>query len=145
MWSQARNDRKIVRAIPAAPNTTYVITRSRIVMTITDVNLSAEHVWSTWCARRQTTLRNKCGPRSAHVDKRPKIQGMRYVAHTWQLNLSGNSILANPWRLTHLLLSLNYFKTRPLKLNSTYSFFFIQAGFMSSITFMFSFFLFFSI
>ena len=67
------------------------------------------------------------------------FKGMRYVAHTWQLNLSGYSILANPWRLMHLLLSLNYFKTRPLKLNSTYSFFFIQAGFMSSITFIFSF------
>ena len=67
------------------------------------------------------------------------FKGMRYVAHTWQLNLSGHSLLANPWRLTNLLLSLNYFKTRPLKLNSTYSFFFIQAGFMSSITFIFSF------
>ena len=51
------------------------------------------------------------------------------------------SILVTPWRLTHLLLllTLDYYKTRPLKLNSLIIFLFIQAGFMSSITLMFLF------
>ena len=47
-----------------------------------------------------------------------KIEGTRYVAPTWQLKFSTHSILDIPWRLTHLLLSPNYSKTRPLILNS---------------------------
>ena len=62
---QARNNSKTVRATPAAPNTTCVITRSQTAMTTTDINPSAQQMWSTWCARRHS---NKCGPRGAHVD-----------------------------------------------------------------------------
>ena len=40
-----------------------------------------------------------------------------------------------------MLLTLDYSKTRPLKLNSLMFFLFIQAGFMLSITLIFSFFL----
>ena len=64
MWGQARNNKEIARTTPAAPNTTCVITRSRIAMTTTDINLSVEQVCSTYCARRHPS---KCVPRSAHV------------------------------------------------------------------------------
>ena len=50
---------------PAAPSTTCAITRSQAAMTTTDINPSAQQMWSTWCARRHS---NKCGPRGAHVD-----------------------------------------------------------------------------
>ena len=52
MWEQARNNSETVRATPAAPNITCVITRSQIAMTTTDINSSAQ----------------QCGPRGAHVD-----------------------------------------------------------------------------
>ena len=44
---QARNNREIVRATPAAPNTACVLTRSQIARTTTDINLSAEQVCYT--------------------------------------------------------------------------------------------------
>ena len=43
----------------------YVITRSQIAMTATDINLSPEQTCSTWRARRHSY---KCVPRGAHVD-----------------------------------------------------------------------------
>ena len=39
---QAQKNRKVPRPTPAAPNTTYVITRSRTATTTTDTNLSAQ-------------------------------------------------------------------------------------------------------
>ena len=45
--------------------------------------------------------------------------------------------MAFPWRLAHLLLSRDCFKTRPLKLNSTIFLLPTKAGFMSSIIFFF--------
>ena len=64
MWGQARINKEIARTTPAVPNTTCVITRSRIAMTTTDINLSVEQVCSTYCARRYAS---NCVPRSAHV------------------------------------------------------------------------------
>ena len=52
-----------------------------------------------------------------------EIQRARYVAHRWQFKFLTYSILDIPWRLTQLQLSLDYFKTRPLILNSTILFF----------------------
>ena len=40
------------------------------------------------------------------------------MAHTWQSTCLAYSTLDFPWRLTHLLLKVNYFKTRPIILNS---------------------------
>ena len=54
MWRQARNNQAVVRLTPAAPISTYVITRSLIAMTTTDINLSAEQVCSTERARRRS-------------------------------------------------------------------------------------------
>ena len=54
MWSQARNNWKLVRPTPAVPITTYDITRSLIAMTITDTALSAEIMGSTDRARRRS-------------------------------------------------------------------------------------------
>ena len=54
MWSQARNNRKVVRPTPAVLNTNYVITWNIIAMTTIDVNLSAEQVCSTERARRRS-------------------------------------------------------------------------------------------
>ena len=50
---------------PRSTKMVYVITRSQIAMTTTDINSSAQQMWSTWCARRHSY---KCGPRGAHVD-----------------------------------------------------------------------------
>ena len=50
---------------PRSTKMVYVITRSQIAMTTTDIDSSAQQMWSTWCARRHS---NKCGPRGAHVD-----------------------------------------------------------------------------
>ena len=106
MWSQARNNRNIVRPIPAVPNTIYVITRSLNAMATIDINLSAEQVCSTERARR----------RSRKFKERA----------TWHIRssskLSAYSALAIRWRLTHLLLSPDYYKTRPLILNSAICF-----------------------
>ena len=135
MWGQARNNREIVRVTPAAPNTTCVITRSQIAMTTTDIKLSAEQMWSTWCARKHS---NKCGPRGAHVvtptnvfhvvrtctlhkNSEEKARGTHVAARTYQ----HISTLAIAWQFTHWLHNRNYSKTRPLKLNSLYYSFFL--------------------
>ena len=72
--------------------TSYV--RSLTAMTTTDINLSVEQVCSTERARR----------RSRKFKERA----------TWHIRGSSNifsySFLAIPWQLTHLLLSLDYFK-----------------------------------
>ena len=44
------------------------------------------------------------------------------MAYTYPFKFFRYSVLAIPWRLTHLLLSPDYFKTRPLILNSATSF-----------------------
>ena len=82
-------------------------------MTTTDISLSA----------------HKSFPRKAHVAV-PQIQGTHYVAHTWSLKFFAHSVLDIPWRPTHLLLSLEYFKTRPLILSSAKLLFSTQADFV---------------
>ena len=54
MWSQSRNNRRIVRPTPAVPNRTCVLTRSQTAMTTTDISLSAELVCSTERIRRRS-------------------------------------------------------------------------------------------
>ena len=80
----------------------YVITRSVIATTITDISLSAELVCSTKRVRR----------RSRKFKERVK----------WHIRSSSKfspfSALAIPWRLVHLLLSLDYYKTLLPILNS---------------------------
>ena len=53
MWRQARNNRTVVRPTPAVPNTIYVITRSLIAMTTTDIEMLAELLCSAERARRR--------------------------------------------------------------------------------------------
>ena len=111
MQSQVRNNRKIVRTTPAFSNTIYVINRSLIAMTTIDINSSAEQVCSTECARRHSR----------------KIKEHA----TWLLRSSSKvstySALAIPWRLIHLPPSPDYYKTRPLIVNSAI-FFAYSAG-----------------
>ena len=94
MWSQARSNRETFRPTPEVPKTIYVICRSLIAMRTIDINSSAEQVCSTERARR----------RSKKFTERT----------TWYIRSSSKfsaySALAIPWRLTHLLLSPDYFK-----------------------------------
>ena len=88
---------------------------------------------STWCARRHSY---KCVPRSAHVDTPTSNSTWRARGHslkTQRDELRGTYVVvqiflhtptvAIPWRLTHMLLSLDNPKTRPLTLNSVIFFF----------------------
>ena len=86
----------------AVPNKTYVITRSPTAMTTTDISLSAQQVCSTWRARSRSTI------------SRNALRGTYVVV---QIFLHTPTV-AIPWRLTHMLLSLDNPKTRPLILNS---------------------------
>ena len=112
-------------------------------MTTTDNNPSALQMWSTWCARRHSY---KCVPRSAHVDTRTSNSTWRARGHSLKIQrdeLRGTYVVvqiflhtptvAIPWRLTHMLLSLDNPKTRPLTLNSVMFFFSFstQADFIS--------------
>ena len=94
----------------AVPNTNYVInriTRNLFAMTTIDIELSAELVCSTECARRRPK-NSKNALRSIYLVRR---------------NFWNFYVLAIHRRLTHLLLSPDYFETRPLILISTISFF----------------------
>ena len=97
-------------------------------MTTTDINPSAQQMWSTWCARRHSY---KCVPRSPHVDTPKSNSTWRARGHSLKIQrdeLRGTYVVARidlhistvaiPWQLPHLLHNRNYSKTRPLKLNS---------------------------
>ena len=88
---------------------------------------------SRWCARRHSY---KCVPRSAHVDTPTSNSAWRARGHSLKIQrdeLRGKYVVvqiflhtptvAIPWRLTHMLLSLDNPKTRPLTLNSVIYFF----------------------
>ena len=103
MWSQARNNWKIVRATPAFPNTTYIITRSLIARTTIDNSLSAELVCSTERARR----------RSGKFKERATwhIRDISNFSHTLFCLFHGDSLTCySVWTTS---------KTQPLILNSS--------------------------
>ena len=111
MWRQDWNNRKIVRPTPAVPNTTCVIIRSLTAMTTIDISLSVELMCYT--------------ERAIHV---PETQGTRYVAHTWQFRCFAYSFLDILWRLTHLLLSPDYFKNTATNTKIINILFFLYTG-----------------
>ena len=82
-------------------------------MTITDIYSRAALVRFTQRIRRRS--------KSSKNKLRNKDVAVKKIIY---------SVVASPWRLIFLLLSLIYFKTRPSKQNLVV-FFFIQAGFMS--------------
>ena len=87
-----------------------------------DVETSSEH-----------PINCPTNPRSSNFHRRPRnsksVSRNQYVEFERFLLYTE---LVVPWTLTHLLLSLDYFETRPLKLTSTILLFFsTQAGFNS--------------
>ena len=104
-WRQARNNQTVVLPTPVVPNTTYITTRQLIAMTTTDIN--------SWAALMCST-------------ERATFQKFKERA-TWHKGSSSKilfySDMAISWRLTHLVLRPDYFKTRSLKLIHQYSIF----------------------
>ena len=111
MWSQARNNRELVRATPAVPNTICVITRSRIAMTTTDINLSAEQVRSTERARRRS------------LNSRNALRGTYVAVQTFWISYPDYSLATNSLASQSELLQNTATKTKLIII-----FFFLDTG-----------------
>ena len=118
MWSQARNNRKLVRPTPAVPNTTCVITRNLTAMTTIEISLSAELVCYTERARRRSK-----NSRNAVGGKYVAVQIFRIICSGYSLATNSittqSGLLQNTATITKFIIIL---------------FFFTQGAFILSIT-----------